>query len=253
MRSLIVTTGAFLLLSMALHAEESASTDLFRQGEVFIELSGGLAKPSGDAVRAWENDAGAMLLSASMLVSSNNDRKLYGAYQFSKMGDPESQSKNARFGVEYAVLDWLGLGGSFQSTKVEIRNAFVNSADLAFLALFTSSYSSYYGSSGLSLLDIMAFQQGTVKFAAFNTVNFDISFHLPGTESFDPYIRLGFGPGSTSGGSVMRAGASLGFRYGGPVYVGLEAFSNAYTITLTSVGSTTIQESGGRVSLGVAF
>lgn len=235
--------------------DNDTNQDLFRKGQLFVDFGFGGGAASSPALNAVEDDSNSQFIGIMDLSSTDPTRYMFGLYLINSSGKHNRTDLNGRIGIEYAINSVLGLGASVQSTQITIDNVAVYDGLLFFGWLFNPNTS-------LSPLEILGAKRETVKMSSLNTVDFDLGLHLPGTEYLDPYVRFSPGIGSVEGGTIVKAGATLGMRFkiANSVTLNLEGYGNAMMLSFPaqedsgeSSSTTTVSEGGGRIGFGMVF
>jgi hypothetical protein len=88
-----------------------------------------------------------------------------------------------------------------------------------------------------------------------STLDFDVGFHFPGNSRLDPFLKLAFGIGTTTGGSVAKGGVILGLRINVAPHFNiiLDGAANSYSIVGNVGGGEGVSESLGHIGLGTNF
>lgn len=257
--------AALLLVSCgSLHAEE----DLFRKGQFFIDLGYAAGQPRGEELDYLTDSTAYQLDSYRLLLLSTNQQKqLLGALRLATYSEPNKSAQSGRLGFEYAVVNWLGVGGSLNTEKIRLKGIYTGPIfDITYylLPIFGTSCDGFFNATAScnpGILDYIASTKYDLKSTPLNTLDFDVGFH-PGTGAWDPYFRLTMGAGKWDKATVAKGGTSLGCRYrvASFAYVFAEGYYNYYSIHLSASdsssgtgGSATIQEGGGRAGFGFTF
>ena len=251
----------FFAASVAIHAEDPASSDAFHEKAVYLDLAGGASQPHSSVIKALETGGSAAFIPLlGDLTATAPDRKLYGLYLLSQPTG-SARAANGRLGIEYGVNNWFGIGGSFETTQVTLKNvpivvgALGNFGTLLFLSRNSPA-------SSPNFVDFFLSSRGTVRMSPLNVLNIDFGFHFPSPDFLDPYFKFVYGFGAVDGGFINKAGGILGVRVliGQHFYFFLEGYGNAMAInfpgdpaTGEKPSQTSVNEGGGRFGLGLRF
>lgn len=257
---IIRTLSMFTLLAM-LPASLSAQ-DFFRQGRLLIDASYGIGEPQGRTVNQISNnqELDNQISGLLYLQNTNPGSQALGLLYLTQDPEVTAESESFQIGIEYAVTDWLSLGGRLEQTKVTWNNVRLISptSQLALLG----GFGPFNAASGISSLDFLPLllTDDVGLSDPVNTLNFDLGFHLFGSGAVDPYLKLQLGGGTFGDGSALRAGTALGanFGLGDTLFLKTEAFATAYRLTLRESGqaarsSVDYTDLGVRLGVGVAF
>lgn len=264
----LLFTIIFFLIPLHIIAQ---SNDLFRDGELFFDIEGGVSKVESPAIDFLKDTSlyqFSAITNANQSPSSgvNQNRQILGFYQLINTPEPEVSVKRGRFGIEYAVTNWLGLGGSLNSTKIKIKDyphwqtfypylyglangSTSTSGEIPQHIFSTTGEPSFYDY-------LLTFDRTNIELEDLNTLDFNIGFHLPGSENFDPYIQLALGGGSIPGGYITKMGIALAVRYapgGSNLYLSARIFGTSFNIISTgdSASNSVLTETG--LLLGVGY
>ncbi len=255
---IIIIIGALAFAIGPLKAE--GSEDLFRKKQMFIELYGGSGTARSPSLDYWKDSEFNTLHAYTMLSATNSKRNLLGIYELSQpKGSVES--KNGRAEIEYAVTDWLGLGGSLNSSSIQINNAVLN-REMALLGVALQSSASsipyasliatnFIGSSANpTVIDFLASEKGKISMSKINTIDFDLGFHFPGSSRLDPFFKLTVGTGTVNDESIIKGGAILGLRIQPAPHFNIivDAATNVYSFNHENVTETL-----GHIGVGTSF
>jgi hypothetical protein len=245
----------------ALQAEE----DLFRAGQIFIDVSYGAGNPGGRAITDSADTTGYLFSSARLTLATNVEKRQVGMYRFLTYQIPKAASVNGRLGAEYALFDWLGIGFSVNTLRIKLKGIYTSPIGLQLSPLSFYFYSYNY-CDGLvnaptacppGLLDHPVRRE--IKMENINTLDFDTGFHLS-SGRWDPYFKMVVGGGSVYKGSTLKVGGIIGTRLRviGGAYLLAEGYASYFSIQFRateseSSSSSSITDSGGRIGMGFSF
>lgn len=243
----------FLIILSSLVQAEEDNSDLpsYHKGKLLLDLGFGSFN-SKISSRSNPNTLTELYFLYDVrpfLLSSNQQRVNLGIFKYGSYDKPYLENYNARFAVEYALLDWFGIGLSGNGTNLTIKNItpgdYLTYPQYFFLPDSPSanppSYSDY----------INLFKQNYQ--INFGTIDAEASFHYP-LGFFDPYLRLGYGvaPGYTG---VYKFSRVIGFRlFWGNSYLQTEYLQSfLYGIGSHIEQTDYLLENGFRFGFGYSF
>lgn len=246
------------LFSVSIEAQD---TSLFRKGQLFMDFSYGAGKPQSAILEEITDPTDYRLDSLRLALSSNQQKQILGLARMQAYQEPRIRSTTARFSLEYAVLDWLGLGFSLNSQKLKLSRVYVGPLmpvefyTLPFASSSCEGFVNISSSCGPGLLDYLASATFGLISEPIHTADFEVGFH-PVSGSVDPYFKLAMGGGVWEKNTVARGSAILGCRVRTTqwLYLFAEGYAAHYSIQARrGGGSATGQDSGGRAGIGFTF
>ncbi|MCZ8342421.1 MAG: hypothetical protein O9301_05255 [Leptospira sp.] len=143
---------------------------------------------------------------APLVLSPNAERRNLGAAKALNYNESEILNQNVRFGAEYALLSWLGVGGSLTRSITQVTN--VLPGDYLVLASFGIPVPNPREDAP-EITNFGTFFPRTLN-ANITSAELEASLHLP-VFIFDCYMRGGFGQ-VWDGGSGRKESISIGSR-----------------------------------------
>ncbi|GBF50181.1 hypothetical protein LPTSP4_17050 [Leptospira ryugenii] len=244
-RSIIKLLFLIVIFSLPSQLQLKASTSAFQTKQWLVELQGGslVSKVSDDASPERFTNLFFLYDVVPLLNSPNIERKNLGLSKSIDYQESQIQNFNARLGVEYAILPWLGLGGSLTRSNTVVTN--VLPGDYLILASFGIPIPNPRDDSP-ELSNYATFISRTLN-ASITSKELELSLHLP-LGNFDFYTRGGLGQ-IWEGGRGRKESVSIGTRY---VYEQILVSLEVYRSSLFSdLGRTDfLKEEGIRIGLG---
>ncbi len=201
-------TILFLFCCYVFPISVRASPPSFVKGQWSFETQGGsLQNKVSDDASPERFTALFFLYDVGPLVQSpNQDRRNLGIAKATTYQESEIRNQNARFGLEYAVLSWLGIGGSFTRSNTQVTN--VLPGDYLILASFGVPIPNPR-TDPPELGNLGTFFPRTLN-ANLTVAELEAALHYP-VSLFDFYLRGGYGQ-LWEGGSGRKESLAMGTR-----------------------------------------
>ncbi len=207
----------------------------FHEGKLLFGMSGGGGGAKVDHVALYRSRGEPVFEYRTVVLSDNPARRLVALIKILNQPEPRVISEAGRFEMEYALTDWLGVGISYNATRVTLRSVRAYS-EFSILALMRSPPRSALDvDSNPSLQNYLDLQTTTIRLHSRRSVDAEVRFHLA-SRSWDLYLGIGIGlgiqdpnlppsPGGAAVGQTNRGGAFVGLRrFFGAMAVGIEAY-----------------------------
>ncbi|MCB1326771.1 MAG: hypothetical protein KDK35_16170 [Leptospiraceae bacterium] len=226
----------FLFATAGLRAQTG-----FYDGRLLLEIKGVGGVSYGGAAYSDIRNLYEPDLPFFTLLAGTDTQKLQALYTRQRSEPPDVQSYGGEFALEYAVLDWLGLGFDLHGEVYRVTN--VRSIDASSATVSLLPYASVLASSGAGSLNSLFINleiidpllTNTVELIKIYTLDFNIAFHFLDRSTVDPYFRLVVGAGQETELKItaVRLGGTLGARFflGDTFYLLLEANGSRYFLT----------------------
>ncbi|MCZ8346975.1 MAG: hypothetical protein O9346_11205 [Leptospiraceae bacterium] len=185
-----------------------AGTSAFEKNQWLFEIQGGSlqSKVSDDASPERFTTLFYLYDVAPLVLSSNPERRNLGIAKALDYKESEIINQNLRWGVEYGILSWLGIGGSLTRSNTRVTN--VLPGDYLVLASFGVPVPNPREDLP-ELTNFGTFFPRTLN-ASIASAELEASLHLP-FNIYDFYLRGGLGQ-IWDGGSGRKESLSLGTR-----------------------------------------
>lgn len=180
----------------------------FEKNQWLFEIQGGSlkSKVSDDASPERFTTLFFLYDVAPLALSPNAERRNLGVAKALNYKESEILNQNVRLGTEYALLSWLGVGGSLTRSNTQVTN--VLPGDYLVLASFGIPVPNPREDAP-ELANFGTFFPRTLN-ASISSAELEASLHLP-VFIFDCYLRGGFGQ-IWEGGSGRKESISIGSR-----------------------------------------
>ncbi len=240
-------------MTHCLFAEEEGKEDLpsYHKGKLLLEIGFGNlnSKISSKSDPNTLTELYFLYDVLPYLNSTDSQNVNLGIFKYGSYQKPVAENYNARFGIEYALLDWFGVGISGSGTRFSIKN--ITPGEYLTYPSYFILPSSRYTSSPTYTDYINLYRQDF--HVNFGTIDVEASLHYP-LGSFDPYIRYGYGiaPGYSG---VYKSSHVAGFRFfWDESYIQIEYLQNfLYGIGFHIQQTDYLLERGFRFGLGYSF
>lgn len=185
-----------------------ATPTSFAKGQWSWELQGGSLqnKVSDDASPERFSTLFFLYDVGPLVQSPNPERRNLGLAKAASYQESEIRNQNVRFGLEYALLSWLGFGGSITRSNTQVTN--VLPGDYLILASFGVPVPSPRGDAP-ELTNFGTFFPRTLN-ANLTVAELEIALHYP-IALFDVYLRGGMGQ-LWEGGSGRKESLAIGTK-----------------------------------------
>lgn len=257
----VIAIGFAMSYPAALFAEENP--DLFQSDMLFVEIGGGGGRTRPGAVTTEKNLFYYDLFRRSANYQNSNALAYWLTLKEHDDPVPLEIYSHGRLMTEFALNDYVGIGGSYNHHRFEMEDVPVlNTWNRDLLLLSYLYLSSRPTTGGLSpsdsqLLDIMylsSIWKVRKRMFSSHNLNAEVSLHFS-VRSFDVYARIGASILSdTPEGRAFHSSGMLGFRYRlfADLYLGLEGYGNEWHVSFDGEPgfSRLVHEYGGRFMIG---
>lgn len=146
-----------------------------------------------------------------LIQSQNEERRNLGLYKLSEFRESKIINYNTRFGIEYGVFKYLGMGASLNNSNTKVTNVLPGD----YLILYSLGFAP--PSSKNSPPEISNY---TTLFrrdlnARISTIDLELSFHYP-ISIYDFYTRFGYGKileGASNPSLAYKTSSIFGARF----------------------------------------
>ncbi len=146
-----------------------------------------------------------------LIQSQNEERRNLGLYKLSEFKESKIINNHTRFGIEYAVFKYLGIGSSINNSNTKVTNVLPGDYLILYSLGLTppspkNSPPEFSNYTTLLRRDLNA---------RISTIDLELSFHFP-ISNFDFYTRLGYGKileGSLNPSQAYKTSTIFGTRF----------------------------------------
>jgi hypothetical protein len=158
-----------------------------------------------------------------LLQSPNLERRNLGLYKLSEFEESKILNYNSRFGIEYSILKFLGIGASLNNSNTKVTNVLPGD----YLILFAFGLLPQEPKNSLpEISNYQTLLRRDLK-ARISSLDLELSFHYP-ISNFDFYTRFGYGKilqGSQNPSIANKTSSMLGVKaFYSKIFISLEYY-----------------------------
>lgn len=249
--SFILIFGSIYLSGNSISANESRwfysrQGGGFYSGRLFFEFQGGYDKPDISDQTTFRSENEIWKDYEIIIQSTNSLRRTVSLLKVVNNEKPTYEGKSRKFGIEYALFDFLGIGLSYSVTSLTAKNFRVDELekyDPYFLLGFGSGFTNPSDiNADPGIHDYFDLLKSSERFHYIHSLDLELGIH-PLNKKFDPYMKLAVGLNTVGKGisyssksnalisrNKSRFGIIGGFRYllGETFYINMEAYGYNY-------------------------
>lgn len=245
----------------------------FYSGRFFFDIQGGYDKPDIYDQTAFRSE-NEIWKDYEIIIQSNNPlRRSVSLLKVVNNKKPEYEAESRKFGIEYAVFDFLGIGLSYSVTSISAKNLRVDELekyDPYFILGYGSGFSNPSDiNDDPGIHDYFDLLKSEKRFRYIHSLDLELGIH-PLNKKFDPYIKFAVGLNTVGKGvsyssksnalisrNKSRFGIIAGFRYllGETFYINMDAYGYNYpqNVLEKNINVSLKNLYGAKVGIGLAL